>query len=99
MNDLFTLESIAAKNGINLNELVEISTNEEELIQLIISSLETKVSSYIETLPHNELKLYAVSIGIKNANNPKYKIGNNYKWLLNRVKQEISDQNLLTFCN
>ena len=60
MNDLYTLESIAAKNGINLNELVEISTNEEELIQLISDKLETKLTCYIETLPHNELKLYAV---------------------------------------
>ena len=99
MNDLFTLESIAVKNGINLNELVDISTNEEELIQLISDKLETNLTNYIEKLPHNELKLYAVSIGIKNANNPKYKIGNNYKWLITRVKQEISDQNLLTFCN
>ena len=99
MNDLFTLESIAAKNGINLNELVDISTNEEELIQLISDKLETNLTNYIEKLPHNDLKLYAVSIGIKNVNNPKYKIANNYKWLITRVKQEISDQNLLTFCN
>ena len=99
MNDLFTLESIAVKNGINLNELVDISTNEEKLIQLISDKLETNLTNYIEKLPHNELKLYAVSIGIKNVNNPKYKIANNYKWLITRVKQEISDQNLLTFCN
>jgi ethanolamine ammonia-lyase large subunit len=94
MTDLYTLESLAVKNGIDLNELVNIATNEEELIQLISDKLETKLISHIETLSHDDLRTYALSIGIKKANNPKYKIGADYKWLLHAVKAEISDQAL-----